>query len=83
MTPPMVSKVTDIRIRRGQKVRLETPGCGGFGDPATREPARVVRDVELGYISRESARRDYGVVLRDDGTLDTDAPVKARAGTPA
>jgi N-methylhydantoinase B len=83
MTPPMVSKVTDIRIRRGQKVRLETPGGGGFGDPATREPARVVRDVKLGYISRESARRDYGVVLRDDGTLDTDATVKARAGTPA
>ena len=30
-TPPMVSKVTDIRIRHGQKVRLETPGGGGFG----------------------------------------------------
>ena len=83
MTPPMVSKVTDIRIRRGQKVRLETPGGGGFGDPATREPARVVRDVELGYISRESARRDYEVVLRDDGTLDAEATAKARAGTPA
>ena len=83
MTPPMVSKVTDIRIRSGQKVRLETPGGGGFGDPATREPARVVRDVELGYISRKSARRDYKVVLRDDGTLDADATVKARAGTPA
>jgi N-methylhydantoinase B len=82
-TPPMVSKVTDVRIRRGQKVRLETPGGGGFGDPATREPARVVRDVEFGYISRVSARRDYGVVLRDDGTLDAEATVKARAGTPA
>jgi N-methylhydantoinase B len=83
MTPPMVSKVTDIRIRCGQKVRLETPGGGGFGDPATREAARVVRDVQFGYISRESARRDYSVVLRDDGTLDADATVKARAGTPA
>jgi N-methylhydantoinase B len=82
-TPPMVSKITDIRIRRGQKIRLETPGGGGFGDPATREPTRVVRDVELGYISRESARRDYRVELRDDGTLDADATVKARAGTPA
>jgi N-methylhydantoinase B len=83
MTPPMVSKVTDIRIRCGQKVRLETPGGGGFGDPATREAARVVRDVQFGYISRESARRDYSVVLRDDGTLDADATVKARTGTPA
>jgi N-methylhydantoinase B len=82
-TPPMVSKVTDIWISQSQKVRLETPGGGGFGDPATREPARVVRDVELGYISPEAARRDYKVVLRDDGTLDDDATVKARAGTPA
>ena len=60
MTPPMVSKVTDIRIRRGQKVRLETPGGGGFGDPSTREPARVARDVELGYISRESRAATTG-----------------------
>jgi N-methylhydantoinase B len=73
----------DIKIRRGQKVRLETPGGGGFGDPATREPERVVRDVRLGYISPEAARRDYKVVLREDGSLDADATMKARAGTPA
>src|SRR5580704_9526836 len=42
MTPPLVSKVTDVRIGRGRKVRLETPGGGGFGDPSTREPERVV-----------------------------------------
>ena len=28
------SKITDVQIRRGQRVRLETPGGGGFGDPA-------------------------------------------------
>ncbi len=32
-------------IRHGQHVRLETPGGGGFGDPLTRDPARVARDV--------------------------------------
>jgi N-methylhydantoinase B len=78
-TPPLVSKVTDIRIRRGQKVRLETPGGGGFGDPATREPERVVADVRRGYISRENALRDYKVALRGDGSLDAGATAKARA----
>jgi N-methylhydantoinase B len=77
-TPPLVSKVTDVRIRRGQKLRLETPGGGGFGDPAAREPERVARDVRLGYISCEAAIRDYKVVLRDDGTLDIDATAQAR-----
>jgi N-methylhydantoinase B len=80
-TPPLVSKITDVKIRRGQKVRLETPGGGGFGDPATREPERVARDVRLGYISREAAIRDYKVVLGDDGALDIEATARAR--TPA
>ncbi len=79
VTPPLVSKITDVKIRRGQKVRLETPGGGGFGDPVTRDPARVARDVRLGYVSRDAARRDYKVVLRDDGEPDAAATAKARA----
>jgi N-methylhydantoinase B len=82
-TPPLVSKITDVRIRRGQKVRLETPGGGGCGDPATRAPERVVRDVQLGYVSRDSAARDYKVVLRTDGSLDAEATARARAGATA
>ncbi len=76
-TPPLVTKITDVKIRRGQRVRLETPGGGGFGDPATRDPERVARDVRLGYVSREAARRDYGVALHDD-SLDAAATAKAR-----
>src|SRR5215472_14908580 len=78
-SPPLVSKITDVHIRQGQKVRLETPGGGGFGDPATRDPARVARDVRLGYVSRAAALRDYKVVLHDDGTLDAAATAAARA----
>ncbi len=45
----------------GQRVRLETPGGGGFGDPPTeRDPARVARDVRLGYVSASQARELYG-----------------------
>jgi N-methylhydantoinase B len=82
-TPPLTSKITDVRIRRGQKVRLETPGGGGFGDPAVRDPERVGRDVRLGYVSRDAARRDYKVVLRDDGSVDQAATATARTGSVA
>ena len=80
-TPPLVSKVTDVKIRQGQKVRLETPGGGGFGDPASRDPELIARDLRLGYISPAAATRDYKVVLRADGSLDTEATAAARAGT--
>jgi N-methylhydantoinase B len=82
-TPPLVSKVTDVKIRRGQKVRLETPGGGGFGDPAAREPERVARDVRFGYVSRQLALADYKVVLRDDLSVDVDATATARGRTSA
>ncbi len=47
--PPMASKMTGIRLTRGQRVRLETPGGGGWGDPSRRDPARAARDRRLGY----------------------------------
>ena len=71
--PPMASKMVDIDIRRGQKVRLETPGGGGYGLPSKRSPATVAHDVALGYIGREAAARDYGVVIAADGTVDVTA----------
>lgn len=54
--PPMVSKVTDIRLSPGQRVRLETPGGGGWGEPAQRDPQKAARDLRLGYVT-EGARR--------------------------
>ena len=47
--PPMVSKVTDITLGAGSRVRLETPGGGGWGDPAERNAAEAARDRQLGY----------------------------------
>ncbi len=58
--PPMVSKMVGIHITRGQRVRLESPGGGGYGDPAKRDPAAVARDVRLGYVTEEAAREQYG-----------------------
>lgn len=47
--PPMASKMTGIKLKRGQRVRLETPGGGGWGPPAERDPASSARDRKLGY----------------------------------
>jgi N-methylhydantoinase B len=79
-TPPLVSKVTDIRIAAGQHIRLETPGGGGFGDPLTRDPVRVARDVNLGYVTPAAALRDYGVVIGENGAVDTVATAALRNG---
>ncbi len=50
-TPPMASKVTGVKLSQGGRVRLETPGGGGFGDPARRDPAARKRDERLGYVT--------------------------------
>jgi N-methylhydantoinase B len=50
-SPPMVTKVTDVRIAQGERVRLETPGGGGYGDPAARDPAAIAADRRLGYVT--------------------------------
>ena len=48
-------------VPEGQTVRLAFPGGGGYGDPAARDRAAVKRDLQLGYISADTARRDYGL----------------------
>lgn len=69
-SPPMVSKMLGIHIERGQKLRLETPGGGGYGDPHLRDPQAVARDVRLGYVTPEAAEAAYGVRLNADGSVD-------------
>ncbi|MGD9882041.1 MAG: hydantoinase B/oxoprolinase family protein [Reyranella sp.] len=59
-TPPHLSKDQDIRIGVGDRVRVSTPGGGGFGDPARRDPAAIARDVARGYYSEAEAREKFG-----------------------
>ena len=50
-SPPMVSKMVGIHLARGQRVRLETPGGGGYGDPSQRSPDARKADLALGYVT--------------------------------
>ncbi|MCY7418045.1 MAG: hydantoinase B/oxoprolinase family protein [Chloroflexi bacterium] len=73
------SKFANVRLHKGDKVRLVSPSGGGYGDPLEREPAEVAADVREGFVSIESAERLYGVVIDGDGTVDADATSRIRA----
>ena len=47
--------------------RALSPGGGGYGDPRTRDPARVLRDVRDGLVSVDRAEKDYAVAIAADG----------------
>ncbi|AQH02429.1 hydantoin utilization protein B [Burkholderia sp. KK1] len=51
-TPPMASKMLGIRLGRGERVRLETPGGGGYGDPARRSGEARRHDRAMGYVTQ-------------------------------
>ena len=64
--PPLVSKMVGIKLKQGERVRLETPGGGGYG-PADARPARdVARDVALGYLSESAADAAHGAAWREE-----------------
>ncbi len=79
--PPHLTKDEGVPMRAGDMLRLETPGGGGYGDPLDRPPELVLRDVRRGYYDRETARRDYGVVIREARwEVDEEETARLRAG---
>ncbi len=74
------TRYADYPLHEGDIFRLDTPGGGGYGDPFSRPPERVLADVREGIVSPEVAERDYGVVLKREGSnlvVDT-AETRAR-----
>lgn len=51
------------QLKPGDVVTIDAPGGGGYGNPYERDPEMVLNDVIEGYVSLESARNDYGVVI--------------------
>jgi len=48
-------------IPEGRRVKLAFPGGAGYGDPKLRDRDAIRRDIALGYVSAEAAKRDYGL----------------------
>ncbi len=60
------------------EVIVRTGGGGGWGDPLERDAASIRADVIEEFVSRRAAAEVYGVVLRDDLTLDEAATARRR-----
>lgn len=74
----LVSKVPYHKVKAGDHLVSHGPCGGGYGDPLKRNAETVLSDVLEGFISAETAKADYGVIL-DGKTLDSAATQAERA----
>ncbi|WP_412065954.1 hydantoinase B/oxoprolinase family protein [Rhizobium sp. SYY.PMSO] len=72
-------KIDVLHFKRGDIVRLITPAGGGFGSPSERDAELVLSDVKRGLVSIEKARTAYGVVIREDLSLNHSETEKTRS----
>jgi N-methylhydantoinase B len=53
------SRYSNVRIEKGDRLRLRSPGGGGYGDPQERDRQLVLSDIKQGYVSATAAEREY------------------------
>jgi len=58
----------------GATVSIRTPGAGGYGDPADRDPEAVRRDLRTEKVSAEAAMTAYGVEALTEGDESAESP---------
>lgn len=57
---PLPTATTALPLNAAESVRIHTPGGGGFGPPAERDPHALAADILDGKVSRDAAERDHG-----------------------
>ncbi len=62
-TPYHLSKEQDIKLSKGDKVSVKTPGGGGYGCVLERDPKLVLKDLVEQKCNRKQAREIYGVII--------------------
>jgi N-methylhydantoinase B len=56
----VITEFPILSFHPGDEIELRMPGGAGFGNPAEREHDLILKDVELGYITAQGAKDDYG-----------------------
>lgn len=78
----MGHKTTSLPLKKGDIIRVTTPGAGGYGDPFRRSPELVLKDVVESKVSPQAAKKEYGVAIVFDGvhySVDETATAALRA----
>ena len=57
------NKVTSLPLMSGERVRVITPGAGGYGNPKRRAVEKVLQDVVEEKVSIAAAEEEYGVAI--------------------
>lgn len=73
------AKVDDVRVQEGDILYYVTWGGGGWGNPFGRDAELVALEVRRGLVTKLGAQNNYGVVLRDDLSVDAVATAARRA----
>ena len=67
------AKVTGVPFAAGEFIEFREPNAAGYGDPLERDPELVREDILDDFTTVELARAAYGVVFKDEQSLDIDA----------
>src|ERR1700732_5125081 len=71
-------KVAGYQVEQDDVVLIRSAGGGGYGDPLERDAQRVGADVREGYVSPKAARELFGVLLDEEGRVDSLATSQCR-----
>ena len=72
------SKFTRVIVTEGDEIMLSSAGGGGYGDPLDRPRELVEEDVRQGFVSPDTAEREYGLSQR----IVTSGAAEARHAVP-
>ncbi|TDK60952.1 hydantoinase B/oxoprolinase family protein [Bacillus salipaludis] len=53
------SKFSNIKVNKGDRVKIITPGGGGYGNPCERDRNKLEEDIKDGFVSKEAALSIY------------------------
>ncbi len=53
------SKFSNLTVKKGDRVKIVTPGGGGYGDPCDRDRSKLEEDIKDGFVSEGAALSIY------------------------